>query len=209
MKILLIGATGLVGSHVLEQALADSRISQIVAPVRHALPEHSKLFAPIVNFEQLPDDAMIWEVDAVICTLGSTMKVAGSKSAFRQVDYTYPLECAKLAKKWGCPTYALTSALGANANSPFFYSRIKGELERSLIALNFESLTLVRPNVISGHRNQERLGEVIVIRLISCLSRILPASCQISPAKNIASALLNSAIHSEKGVRIISSKQLA
>lgn len=209
MKILLIGATGLVGSHVLEQALADSRISQIVAPVRHALPEHPKLFAPIVNFEQLPDDAMIWEVDAVICTLGSTMKVAGSKSAFRQVDYTYPLECAKLAKKWGCPTYALTSALGANANSPFFYSRIKGELERSLIALNFESLTLVRPNVISGHRNQERLGEVIVIRLIFCLSRILPASCQISPAKNIASALLNSAIHSEKGVRIISSKQLA
>lgn len=209
MKILLIGATGLVGSHVLKQALADPRISQIIAPVRHELPVHPKLFAPIVNFDQLPDEANIWDVDAVICTLGSTMKVAGSKAAFRQVDYTYPLECAKLAKKWGCPTYALTSALGANANSPFFYSRIKGKLEQSLIALNFESLTLVRPNVISGHRNQERLGEVVVIRIISSLSRILPVSCQISPAQNIASALLNSVIHPEKGVKIISSKHLA
>lgn len=209
MKILLIGATGLVGSHVLAQALADPRISQIIAPVRHALPDHPKLSAPIVNFEQLPDDANIWQVDAVICTLGSTMKVAGSKAAFRQVDYIYPLACAKLAKKWGCETYALTSALGANANSPFFYSRVKGQLEQSLIALNFASLTLVRPNVISGHRNQERLGEVIVIRILSCLSRILPASCQISPATNIASALLNSVIDSEHGVKIISSKQLA
>lgn len=209
MKILLVGATGLVGSHVLEQALADPRIRQVIAPVRHALPEHPKLSAPIVNFEQLPDEGTLWNVDVVICTLGSTMKVAGSKAAFRQVDYTYPLACAQLAKKWGCPTYVLTSALGANANSPFFYSRVKGQLEQSLIALNFESLTLVRPNVISGHREQERLGEVVVIRMISFLSRILPASCQISPAKNIAKALLDSAINPIQGVKIISSKQLA
>ncbi|MFG0211427.1 hypothetical protein, partial [Streptococcus suis] len=84
----------------------------------------------------------------------------------------------------------LTSALGANANSPFFYSRVKGELEKRLISLGFSSLKIVRPNFISGHRSQERLGEVVVIRVISFLSRLLPASCQISPATNIASALL-------------------
>ncbi len=86
------------GSHVLSLALADSRVTQVIAPTRHALAEHEKLQAPIVDFNHLPDEAALWEVDAVICALGSTLKAAGSKAAFRQVDYTYPLTCAKLAK---------------------------------------------------------------------------------------------------------------
>ncbi|MEQ5755407.1 MULTISPECIES: NAD(P)H-binding protein [unclassified Providencia] len=208
MKILLLGATGLVGSHVLSLALADSRVTQVIAPTRHALAEHEKLQAPIVDFNHLPDEAALWEVDAVICALGSTLKAAGSKAAFRQVDYTYPLTCAKLAKKWGCPTFVLTSALGANAKSPFFYSRVKGQLEQDLRSLGFDSLTLVRPNVIRGDRQKVRLGEVVVIRIISCLSSILPASCQVSPATNIAKALFEAAINPTKGVRVISSKQL-
>lgn len=209
MKILLLGATGLVGRHVLSLALADDRVSQVVAPTRHPLAEHAKLYAPIVDFEQLPDEAALWGVDAVICALGSTLKAAGSKAAFRRVDYRYPLACAELAKKWHCPTFVLTSALAANANSPFFYSRVKGQLEQDLALMGFDSLTFVRPNVISGDRPQERLGEVVVIRIISFLSPILPASCQISPATNIAKALLNAAINPTKGVHIISSKQLA
>ncbi|HGN1707619.1 TPA: NAD(P)H-binding protein [Providencia rettgeri] len=208
MKILIVGATGLVGSHVLSLALADPRVSQVIAPTRHALPEQAKLWAPMVDFNQLPDEAALWDVDAVVCALGSTMKVAGSKAAFRQVDYDYPLACAELARKWHCPTFVLTSALGANANSPFFYSRVKGELEKRLMGLGFDSLTLVRPNVISGHRNQERLGEVVVIRIISVLSRLLPASCQVSPASNIARALFDAAVSPIHGVNIVSSKQL-
>lgn len=120
MKLLIVGATGLVGSHVLSLALADSRVTQVIAPTRRDLPEHAKLWAPTVDFNHLPDEADLWGVDAVVCTLGSTMKVAGSKAAFRRVDYDYPLACAELAKKWHCPTFVLTSALGANANSPFF-----------------------------------------------------------------------------------------
>ncbi|EMH0062016.1 NAD-dependent dehydratase [Providencia rettgeri] len=209
MKLLIVGATGLVGSHVLSLALADPRVTQVIAPTRCDLPEHAKLWAPTVDFNHLPDEADLWGVDAVVCTLGSTMKVAGSKAAFRRVDYDYPLACAELAKKWHCPTFVLTSALGANANSPFFYSRVKGELEKRLISLGFSSLTIVRPNVISGHRSQERLGEVVVIRVISFLSRLLPASCQISPATNIASALLEGAVNPIQGVNIVSSKQLA
>lgn len=208
MKILLLGATGLVGSHVLSLALADSHVTQVIAPTRHALVEHEKLQAPIVDFNHLPDEAALWEVDAVICALGSTLKAAGSKAAFRQVDYTYPLTCAQLAKKWRCPTFVLTSALGSNAKSPFFYSRVKGQLEQDLMSLGFDSLTLVRPNVIGGEREHTRLGEVVVIRIISFLSSILPASCQVSPATHIAKALFESAVSPTKGVHVISSKQL-
>ncbi|NIA75826.1 hypothetical protein HBA43_14805 [Providencia rettgeri] len=143
MKLLIVGATGLVGSHVLSLALADSRVTQVIAPTRRDLPEHAKLWAPTVDFNHLPDEADLWGVDAVVCTLG------------------------------------------------------------------FSSLTIVRPNVISGHRSQERLGEVVVIRVISFLSRLLPASCQISPATNIASALLEGAVNPIQGVNIVSSKQLA
>ncbi|MGG4609711.1 NAD(P)H-binding protein [Providencia sp. Me31A] len=208
MKILIVGATGLVGSHVLSLALADPRVTQVIAPTRHDLPEHVKLWAPRVDFNHLPDEAAMWDVDAVVCTLGATMKSAGSKAAFRQVDYDYPLACAELARKWHCPTFVLTSALGASANSPFFYSRVKGQLENRLMAFGFDSLTLVRPNVISGHRQQERLGEVVVIRIISMLSRLLPASCQVSPASNIAKALFDAAVNPIRGVNIVSSKQL-
>src|SRR5690554_186139 len=101
MKLLLVGATGLVGSHVLQQALADERISQVIAPVRRTLDDHPKLFAPQVDFEQLPEDALWWKADAVICTLGTTMKKAGSRDAFRQVDHDYPLMVARLAHQQG------------------------------------------------------------------------------------------------------------
>src|SRR5690606_13326266 len=98
----------------LQQALADERISQVIAPVRRTLDDHPKLFAPQVDFEQLPEDALWWKADAVICTLGTTMKKAGSRDAFRQVDHDYPLMVARLAHQQGTTCYVLNSATGAN-----------------------------------------------------------------------------------------------
>jgi uncharacterized protein YbjT (DUF2867 family) len=91
MNLLLVGATGLVGCHVLELALADDRIDAVVAPVRRPLPERPKLLAPVVGFEHLANDAEWWRADAVICALGTTMWTAGSKKQFRRVDHDYPL----------------------------------------------------------------------------------------------------------------------
>ena len=87
MKLLLVGATGLVGREVLRLALADVRVSTVVAPVRKALPPHAKLHAPLVDFDRLPPDAPWWQADAVICTLGTTMKVAGTRQVFRRIDH--------------------------------------------------------------------------------------------------------------------------
>ncbi len=85
-KLMLVGATGLVGGAVLAQAQGDARVSRIVAPTRRQLPSHPKLENPLVDFEHLPADAPWWAVDSVICTLGTTIRKAGSQEAFRQID---------------------------------------------------------------------------------------------------------------------------
>lgn len=208
MKLLLIGATGLVGSHVLHQALDDPRITEVIAPTRRTLPNHPKLFAPLIDFEQLPTDAVWWQVDAVICALGTTMKKAQSKEAFRRVDHDYPLAVARLARRQGTPTYVLNSALGADVASRFFYSRVKGEVEQGLVASDFASLTLVRPGLISGNRPEFRLGERVAESVLTVLGPVLPKRWRVNPAERIATTLLNAAIQAQPGTHIISSAAL-
>ncbi|MCA1859179.1 NAD(P)H-binding protein [Janthinobacterium sp. HSC-3S05] len=208
MKLILIGATGLVGREVLRLALADGRVTAIVAPVRKPLPAHAKLEAPLVDFDRLPADAPWWQADAVICTLGTTMKVAGTRQVFTRVDHDYPLAAARLALAAGTRTYALNSAAGANAASRFFYNRVKGELERDLEALGFGSLTHVRPGLIGGERDVARAGEGAALRLLRVLGPVLPRRWRINPAPRIASALLAAALASAPGVHVVSPEQL-
>ncbi len=209
MKLLIVGASGLVGSHVLRRALADERVSEVVAPSRRALDEHPKLFAPLVDFEQLPSDADWWQADAVICALGTTMKQAGSKEAFRRVDHEYPLAVATLAWQHGTPTYVLNSATGADAASRFFYNQVKGELEQDLCQCGFNSLTHVRPGLISGPRQEFRLGECAAECVLTLLGPLLPRKWRLNPADNIAGALLEAAIIARPGVHVVRSAELA
>lgn len=209
MKLLLVGATGLVGSHVLQQALADDRVSEIVAPTRHALAEHPKLLAPQVDYERLPDDASWWQADAVICTLGTTMKRAGSREAFRRVDHDYPLMVARLAQKHGTRCYVLNSGMGANSESRFFYNRVKGDLESDLAALGFASLTYVRPGLITGKRKEFRYGERAVELVLKTLHPVLPRGWRVNPADNIARALIQAAVDARPGIHQVESRLLA
>ncbi|OEZ75888.1 hypothetical protein JAB6_55600 [Janthinobacterium sp. HH104] len=209
MKLILIGATGLVGREVLRLALSDTRVTAIVAPVRKPLPAHPKLDAPLVDFDSLPADAPWWQADAVICTLGTTMKVAGTRQAFRRVDHDYPLAAARLALAAGTRTYALNSAAGANAASRFFYNRVKGDLERDLETLGFASLTHVRPGLIGGEREEARPGEGAALRILRVLGPVLPRRWRINPAPRIASALLEAALASAPGVHVVGPEQLA
>lgn len=208
MKLLLVGATGLVGSHVLRLALADPRIDSVVAPSRHPLASHPKLQSPIVNFDDLPEDAAWWGADAVICTLGTTMKKAGTKQAFERVDHDYPLNIAKLARRHATPTYALNSAMGADVSSRFFYSRVKGELERDLTGLGFMSLTFVRPGLIGGNRQEVRMAERASIFALTLMGAFLPKRWRLNPASKIAEALVNAAIDSTPGIHVVTSERL-
>ena len=208
MKLLLIGSTGLVGSHVLQLALEDSRVSTMVAPTRRALPAHPKLLAPLVDFEHLPEDADWWQADAVICTLGTTMRSAGSEAAFRRVDHDYPFSVARLARRHGTPTYVLNSATGADTASRFFYNRVKGELERDLNDVGFTSLTHVRPGLISGPRQEFRAGELALRYVLALSSPLLPRRWRPSRVDQIARALLAAALQPQPGVHIIGPDQL-
>ena len=208
MKLILIGATGLVGRHVLALALADARVSAVVAPARKALPAHAKLEAPVVDFDRLPAQAPWWQADAVICTLGTTMKVAGTRQVFRRVDHDYPLAVARLALAAGPRTYVLNSAAGANEASRLFYNRVKGELERDLEALGFASLTHVRPGLIGGERDEARAGEGAALRVLRVLGPVLPARWRINPAPRIASALLEAALAAAPGLHVVTSERL-
>jgi uncharacterized protein YbjT (DUF2867 family) len=208
MKLLLVGATGLVGSHVLRVALMDQRIDMLIAPVRRALPEQPRLLAPIVDFDSLPADPAWWQADAVVCALGTTMRTAGSKQAFRRVDYGYPLAVAKLAKRHGTPTFVLNSAIGANPTSRFFYNRVKGEVEQELAGMGFRSLTFVRPGLIGGKRDEFRPAERVASAALRLIGPALPRTWRINPAERIAAAMIEAAVAGRPGTHIIASGDL-
>jgi uncharacterized protein YbjT (DUF2867 family) len=208
VKLLVVGSTGLVGRHVLDLALADGRIASVACPVRRPLPPHPKLIAPLVDYDNLPGDAPWWHVDAVICALGTTMRTAGSRTAFRRVDYEYPLAVARLARDHGARTFVLNSSIGANSSSRFFYNQVKGDLEHQLASLGFASTTYVRPGLIGGEREEFRAGERVLVAALSLLDRVVPQRWRINPADRIAHALLQAAIEAPSGIEVVPSDRL-
>lgn len=209
MKVMLVGATGLVGGHVLRQLLDDARCDAVVAPTRRPLAlADPALLNPVVDFEQLPLDAHWWAVDAVICALGSTIRQAGSRERFARIDHDYPLQVAGQARAQGAHAFVLNSAKGADAGSRIFYSQVKGRLEQDLRALAYPSLTLVRPGLIGGERSERRTGEHLASLVLGALGPVLPRGWRINPAQNIAAAMVEAAMNPEPGVHIVEADQL-
>ncbi len=201
MKLLLLGASGLVGKNVLEQALAHPAISSVIAPTRRALVAQAKLINPVTDqLESLLAGGVARGIDTVICALGTTISKAGSKEAFREVDYVLPLVFARAAHEQGAQTFVLVSASVASVRSPFFYPRIKGEIERDIALVGFKSLTIVRPSLIGGERDEPRFREGIALRFMSVFAPILPKKFQVNPASNIAAASLSAATAAEPGL---------
>lgn len=209
MRLLILGATGLVGGHALDLALADPRFETVTAPTRRPLAPHPKLDAPIVDFEAFNPGAPYWTADAVLCALGSTIRKAGSQEAFRRIDHDYPLAVARMADARGASTFALNSALGADANSRIFYSRVKGELERDLQGVGFASLTFVRPGLIGGERDEPRTAERAASIVLGALGPLLPQAWRINPARSIATALIEAAAGGRPGIHVVPSRDLA
>ncbi len=209
MKILHVGATGLVGKLVLPRLLDAPQVTRVVAPTRRPLGiEHPRLLNPVVDFDAFPEDVDWWAVDSVICTLGTTIDDAGSREAFRRVDHDYPLHIARLARRQGAQAYVLNSAMGANARSSIFYNRVKGELEESLAALNYPSLVLVRPGLIDGERSTSRPGEARMLALSRWLRPLLPKKWRPSIATRIADELVGAALNAPPGRSIVEANSL-
>lgn len=211
MKTLLIlGATGQVGQQMLHLALQHSEISRIVAPTRRPLAQHDKLDNPIVDFEQLPEDAPWWKADITLCAFGTTLRQAKSRAGFYRVDHDYVLTAANLIHHAGTPAFALVSSLGASPTSWVLYLKTKGEIERDIATLGFVSLTIARPSLlIGGPRSSGRSLEAIGLYLGKHLCSLLPQRYRAVSTIHVAKSLLEAGLDASSGLHIIESKQLS
>lgn len=159
---LLVGATGLVGTHCLQTLLADSRYSRIVVISRRSLSvEHPKLTTILIDFKELAKHSEQLKADHVFCCLGTTIKAAGNQKAFREVDFNYTYDIARLTEQEGAKQFLLVSSIGASAGSKIFYNRVKGELEDAVTSLPFQGVVIFRPSLLLGNRAENRPGEKI------------------------------------------------
>lgn len=191
---LLAGATGLVGREILAGLLADANVGQVHTIGRRELPaRHPKLAQQVVDFRALP---VLPSVDEVYLALGTTIKVAGSREAFRAVDFEDNLAVARAARQSGASRLALVSAMGADAKSPIFYNRVKGDLEAALAGLGYEALVIARPSFLAGDRESlgqpVRSGETLALRASTALRPLIPANYRSILARDVAAALLQS-----------------
>src|ERR1700759_3699337 len=190
--VALVGTTGLVGRAIIEGLLADASVAVIHALGRRAPGlSHPKLTSHVVDFAALPP---LPPVDEVYLALGTTIKAAGSQSAFRAVDFDANLSVAHAALAAGAKRAGLVSAMGADAKSRIFYNRVKGETEEALALLPFEGLVIARPSLLLGDREalgqQSRPAENVATALSRVLGRLVPTNYRPVAAVDVARALL-------------------
>ncbi|MGF3093837.1 NAD(P)H-binding protein [Cronobacter sakazakii] len=205
-RVLITGASGLVGSHLLRMLVDEPRVTSIIAPTRRPLR------VPMHKVEN-PCDPQLSDVltqlnaplDIVFCCLGTTRREAGSKEAFILADYTLVVDASLAGLRLGAKHMLVVSALGANPNSPFFYNRVKGEMETALKAQGWPRLTIARPSLLIGDREKRRAGESFMAPLF----RLLPGKWKAIEAQTVAQAMVNAALSpAQEDVAVLDSAQL-
>ena len=204
-QVLITGTTGLVGGNLLRMLLNEPRVNAITAPTRRPLADTAGVYNP---YDPQLTDALAQvtdPVDIVFFCLETTRREAGNKKAFIHADYTLVVDTALTGRRLGAQHMLVVSSMGANANSPFFYNRVKGEMEQALIAQNWPRLTIVRPSMLLGERDKQRANE----RFLAPLFRLLPGNWKSIEARDVARAMLAEALApGHEGVSILTSSEL-
>ncbi|MCM2313253.1 MAG: NAD(P)H-binding protein [Steroidobacteraceae bacterium] len=207
LTAILAGATGLVGGECLRRLLQADQYDRVIVLARRDPGEaarHPKVRPAIVEFEHLGGLRKSLRADHVFCALGTTIAKAGSKAKFREVDFEYPLRLAQITRMNDARHFSIVSALGASTSSPFFYSRVKGEVERGLRAMDWPSLAIFRPSVIAGERAESRPLE----RLSEQVLRFAPATWRPVAASDIAAAMVATALRAPPGCTVVESRDI-
>lgn len=208
-KVLLAGASGLVGRKILQLLTNDSSVAQVHLLSRRPLAlQHPKVQVHLVDFGSLPE---LPKVDEVYLAIGTTIKTAGSQAAFRAVDLDTNLAVAHTAKLAGARRLGLVSAAGADEHSSIFYNKVKGELEQALKQLQFETLVIAQPSLLldsrTGLGQPTRVGERFAIPLAKLLAPFLPATYKPVYAQAVAKVITQTTPNST-GTVILNSGQL-
>lgn len=209
---LLLGATGLVGNELLNQLLEHKAYSRVIAPTRRKLHRSSKkLDNPQIDFNKLARHRELFRCQDVFIAFGTTIKRAGSKEAFRRVDYDYIVEAARLAQASGANQCMLVSAAAADSESAFFYNRVKGETEEAVTRLDFWAIHIFRPGVLLGKRSELRIGEKIAASVTTLFRQISPkllGEYNPTDARVLARKMIEAAQSILPGVRFHSAQDL-
>jgi uncharacterized protein YbjT (DUF2867 family) len=209
---LLIGATGLIGSELLKTLLNCKEYTKVIVLGRKSLViDHLKLEEKIIDFNQLHSLRIDSQIDDVFSCLGTTIKKAKTQQAMRKIDVEIPLQVAKLTKALGAKHFLFVSALNANSQSAIFYSRMKGELEDEVKTIGFPSVSIFRPSLLLGKRQEFRLGEKLAEIFFYVFPFIFAGPLKkykAIKAQTIAAAMLNAAQLHYAGVYVYPSDHI-
>jgi len=206
---ILAGATGLIGGQLLDLLLNSSRYTSVIAISRRPLdvshPKLRNVVADVTSLGQYKDQLA---ADDVFCCLGTTMRQAKTKEAFRQVDFDYPVLVAKLSRERGARQFLLVSSLGANKSSFIFYNQVKGLTEEAITSIGFESLHTLRPSLLVGPRTEHRAGEDAAKWFYGVFGLLIPRKYKAIESVTVARAMLALAAQEQKGNFIHESGEL-
>lgn len=209
---LVIGSSGLIGSHLVIQLLSNPNFDKVIVFNRRpCLILHPKIEEHLIDFNDLKPIEPFVKGDVMFCTMGTTIKKAGSKEAFRLVDVVYPEQFAQMALNNQVKQFLLISSLGADLESTNFYLKTKGEIETFLQQSAFNSVSILRPSLLLGDRKEFRLGEKLATYILPVLSLFLIGpfkKYKAIEAKTVAKAMVEIALQNKPGFTIYPSDEL-
>ena len=211
MTATLVGATGLIGSFLLEELLNDAHFDTVRILIRRPIDfTHPKLEKKIIDFND--SDSLLVALsnsDVVFCSIGTTnKKVKGDKEAYRKIDFDIPVKLARLCKMTGGEKFILVSSAGANLRSRNFYQRLKGETEEAVKSVGLETLHIMRPSLLLGERKEFRLGENIGKAVMTSLSFLIPDTYKAIQGKDVARVMLGLAKKKEEGIFVHDNREI-
>ena len=210
-QVTLFGATGLIGSYLLEFLLKDYDIHLINVVGRNPFHlQHDKINNIVIDFEDVSSISnSITGSEAVFVSIGTTMsKVNGDKIKYKSVDFDIIFNIANACKQKNINQFIYVSSLGANANSSNFYLRLKGEIDEAVAKLNLNSTSVFRPSVLLGKRNEFRPGEKIMQFVMPLLDFMIPSNSKAIKAEDVAKSMLNTTKNYKTGLHIYQYSQI-
>lgn len=192
---IILGATGLTGGILLEKLIKDNRYTTIKLFSRKKIEDLplkvKQSIGDILELEKFKTD---FTADEVYCCIGTTTKKTPNKSLYKKIDYGIPVTAAKLSKINNINTFIVVSAIEADATSSIFYNKTKGEMEQAVLSQNIEKTHILQPSIISGKRNEQRIGETLGILVLKVLQPFFFGKLKkykVTKAEDIAQAMIN------------------